>query len=485
MQSRTRLALYAGVWSALAIVFVPRCAALGVDISNGSAMVRQTLHPDLAPDYTESENADSLGESVETGIQLSRPFHSEGGWSGYDGYLESSGSARFGTNGARLGGHAIVQFNIPGDAPATFVRPNASSLTSLAIQFEEQVTVLALLTGDNSSLWLENYAFEGRKAVLHGVTKLVASFGVSAEGHLGPQVFGFPQSVDQSRKGAFTFYFFEYTDPNEFDLLRWLRGRLKSDPVRPETRTIAFGTSGIVANIAANNIPPQSETGATPFGASGEVSSLLVYDDVVYETTVAIPVFDGYGLNADVYFESDATIPNGPLEGARVDGFTLSSSDLTMRLLSVPSDTFIPSGATIEYGGSSFSLEPGLTFDLGSEGVASLVVAGLQSPGLAPAPLLFSLQFVEEGATELDFDYDLYHPPGDFDLDGTVDGRDFLVWQRNPSAGSLSDWQANYGNSSLNAAVNVPEPGAVVIMIGLAAVIGIRRKACAPPSASS
>src|SRR5262245_39274161 len=44
----------------------------------------------------------------------------------------------------------------------------------------------------------------------------------------------------------------------------------------------------------------------------------------------------------------------------------------------------------------------------------------------------------------------LFRLLGDFDGDGDVDGRDFLVWQRggspNPlSAGDLAQWQANYG----------------------------------------
>jgi hypothetical protein len=41
--------------------------------------------------------------------------------------------------------------------------------------------------------------------------------------------------------------------------------------------------------------------------------------------------------------------------------------------------------------------------------------------------------------------------PGDFDQDGDVDGRDFLLWQRNPSVGNLSDWQNNYGSDELAA----------------------------------
>jgi hypothetical protein len=63
---------------------------------------------------------------------------------------------------------------------------------------------------------------------------------------------------------------------------------------------------------------------------------------------------------------------------------------------------------------------------------------------------------------------------GDFDFDGDVDGRDFLLWQRNPSVGDLADWQGNYGNSSLSASVAVPEPGTVVLVgiIGMVAALG-------------
>ncbi len=60
---------------------------------------------------------------------------------------------------------------------------------------------------------------------------------------------------------------------------------------------------------------------------------------------------------------------------------------------------------------------------------------------------------------------------GDFDADGDVDGRDFLLWQRggslNPfSASDLADWQANYGMGGLIAASTaVPEPNALIVMI--------------------
>ena len=55
--------------------------------------------------------------------------------------------------------------------------------------------------------------------------------------------------------------------------------------------------------------------------------------------------------------------------------------------------------------------------------------------------------------------------PGDFDEDGDVDGADFLLWQRNTSVGSLTDWQANYGTGvgPLTAATAVPEPCAAIL----------------------
>lgn len=72
--------------------------------------------------------------------------------------------------------------------------------------------------------------------------------------------------------------------------------------------------------------------------------------------------------------------------------------------------------------------------------------------------------------------------PGDFDGDGDVDGHDFLVWQRNPGVGSLSDWQNFYGaGSSVATAAAVPEP-TTLGLIALGSFLGIvfrRRSAVA------
>ncbi len=64
---------------------------------------------------------------------------------------------------------------------------------------------------------------------------------------------------------------------------------------------------------------------------------------------------------------------------------------------------------------------------------------------------------------------------GDFDQDGDVDGADFLLWQRDTSVGSLTNWQNNFGTTASLPAVNaVPEPASVVLVIAAAmSVMGL------------
>jgi autotransporter-associated beta strand protein len=68
--------------------------------------------------------------------------------------------------------------------------------------------------------------------------------------------------------------------------------------------------------------------------------------------------------------------------------------------------------------------------------------------------------------------------PGDFNLDGRVDGSDFLLWQRNQAVGNLADWKANFGTgSAIPAAAVVPEPSeAVLVMTAIAALGGAQRR---------
>ena len=44
---------------------------------------------------------------------------------------------------------------------------------------------------------------------------------------------------------------------------------------------------------------------------------------------------------------------------------------------------------------------------------------------------------------------------GDFDMSGTVDGLDFLLWQTDPNVGDLADWETNYGSSGSASATTI------------------------------
>jgi glycoprotein endo-alpha-1,2-mannosidase len=60
---------------------------------------------------------------------------------------------------------------------------------------------------------------------------------------------------------------------------------------------------------------------------------------------------------------------------------------------------------------------------------------------------------------------------GDFNDDGYVNGKDFLVWQIDPSVGNLSDWENNYGYEPPAVFAAVPEPGALTLSFASALVL--------------
>jgi hypothetical protein len=77
--------------------------------------------------------------------------------------------------------------------------------------------------------------------------------------------------------------------------------------------------------------------------------------------------------------------------------------------------------------------------------------------------------------------------PGDFDGNGEVNGFDFLQWQRDPSVGSLADWEANYGTVATLSATSaaVPEPSTWIgLMLGIMAIL-FRRGATHSPARHS
>lgn len=120
------------------------------------------------------------------------------------------------------------------------------------------------------------------------------------------------------------------------------------------------------------------------------------------------------------------------------------------------------------------SIAPGATIPMGNifntGGTQDLVFRFLQGANQFPTT---GVVMYAAFATAVD---------GDFDSDGDVDGRDFLIWQRggspNPrSSGDLALWNSNYGFGSLSAVSSttaVPEPTGLLLSVvgfGLAYVL--------------
>lgn len=81
--------------------------------------------------------------------------------------------------------------------------------------------------------------------------------------------------------------------------------------------------------------------------------------------------------------------------------------------------------------------------------------------------------YVDFAFTALVLAGDTFGLPGDFDLDGDVDGNDFLAWQRNPGLGNVADWQSNYGSPPPVARIAaLPEPsGMFLLLLGMLVLI--------------
>jgi hypothetical protein len=174
----------------------------------------------------------------------------------------------------------------------------------------------------------------------------------------------------------------------------------------------------------------------------------------------------------------DFLFPNHPGDIIPVEGDLLTINQVVI-------DTTGPNG-TSEPGGAGVSVQStldGYLRSLGPTDMAIFLVGGVASNGqvrvgtkeaTATSTGAFSCPSFECAPI---MTYDLAEgTPGDFDGDTDVDGRDFLVWQRNPSIGNLGDWQANYPVPGLAATTAVPEPSTAALLFGLASCLaGLRR----------
>ena len=149
-------------------------------------------------------------------------------------------------------------------------------------------------------------------------------------------------------------------------------------------------------------------------------------------------------------------------------GFSFWGIDLDLTLTSATTfDLAITRYGTADDPAPEVTTLTGLTFadTLGDGTIESLAFVNID------APTQSDVYFNNLGYTAVE------GTAGDFDGDGDVDGRDFLVWQRDPGVGNLSDWQANYGNGNLVAAVGaIPEPATIMLLAAASGLYFLRRR---------
>lgn len=162
-------------------------------------------------------------------------------------------------------------------------------------------------------------------------------------------------------------------------------------------------------------------------------------------------------VGRQVEFKFDATLPSDP--NSAFDPNMASATFYIRTLDAATGNTTAESlidAATLGLTDSSWTTGSVL-FDITAPRVGDLIQFGLTSRASDFAPtgiLLDNISFTD--AAGLD---------GDFNNDGSVDGLDFLEWQRNPAVGDLSDWEANYGLPLTAATTAVPEPSSLMLCI--------------------
>ncbi len=193
--------------------------------------------------------------------------------------------------------------------------------------------------------------------------------------------------------------------------------------------------------------------GTATFGSSlTNDNTLVVIDstingDLINNGTLEIVGVNTFGGSVTLSSTSSLSIDIG---GTQPGEFDLLEADDFLTLdgtLNVSLD-----GGFAPQLGDSFGILRG---DTGFSGIFDTLNLPALNSGLAwqlnPGAITVFLDVVSSTAT-----------PGDFDLDGDVDGRDFLVWQRGGSpngtnSGDLALWQGQYGNSPLVGAIALPE----------------------------
>jgi hypothetical protein len=187
-------------------------------------------------------------------------------------------------------------------------------------------------------------------------------------------------------------------------------------------------------------------------------------------------------------------------EGAQITSAKLkldaatSSSSITIQALGYAGDGLASLSdeiATTTLVGSNagpFTSTGDILIDLNAEFIESLLNDSshlglrLKSATSGPFIRIATSETVAGTAPTLMLEFSGDVPGGDFNLDGMVDGTDFLAWQRGESpvlqsSSDLEAWRAQYGLPATSAAAAaVPEPTAISLAALALCGLGVRRR---------
>jgi GH35 family endo-1,4-beta-xylanase len=81
--------------------------------------------------------------------------------------------------------------------------------------------------------------------------------------------------------------------------------------------------------------------------------------------------------------------------------------------------------------------------------------------------------------------YTLGYSAGDFNFDGAVDARDYILWRKtSTSPADYNAWRATFGqttSSGIGSSSSVPEPNVATLLVATTALAILRRRSAAPP----
>ena len=206
-----------------------------------------------------------------------------------------------------------------------------------------------------------------------------------------------------------------------------------------------------------------------PMRSDGIASNLLYWDGVGGSPNdVEFGLVPTPAVSLSLYMEdlsdfSTATGTDEVVEGKHVGTVNTANSTTPLH---AHLWSFLGSPTTVPEGVYLFSIR--LTME-GYENTDALYVVAA-TPTISESTLdTLAMPWVEDHLDTLVL-------PGDFNVDGDVDGPDFLAWQREQNLGSLDDWQANYSTTTAlaSAASTVPEPTTLVLGLFALGLTSIR-----------